>query len=179
MKESTEAATFRFDQATLDQLRLEAEHKQINLNTLLNQIVRAHLEWHANAAKAGFVPIRRGLITELFDSMSRDQVDKIAVSMAKRLSEETLMIMTKRVTGESILEIIDRWIRVSGFNYHHEVKQDSEHYPQHVYVIQHDMGANWSYYLARLFEEAVSEFMKVKPEVGATENALYIAMSFK
>ena len=55
MNYSTEAATFRLDKSVLDRLGLEAESKQISLNALLNQIVRSHTDWHAYAARAGFI----------------------------------------------------------------------------------------------------------------------------
>lgn len=95
MSQYTEAATFRFDRSMLDQLRLEAKQKQINLNTLLNQIVRSHLEWHANAAKAGFVPIRRQVIRRLFDSLSEEQVRALASSVGQELTDETMLIMAE------------------------------------------------------------------------------------
>lgn len=177
MKESTEAATFRFDRAILEQLKLEARHKQISLNTLLNQIVRAHLEWHSNAARAGFVPVRKTVITKLFDSLTPEQIDVLARNGARGLADETLLIMSKKRSGASILEVTERWIRVAGFSYHHEVGPDDNN--NHMYVIQHNMGRNWSYYLARLFEEATSEFVAARPDVEATENALYITVAFK
>jgi hypothetical protein len=46
-------------------LREEAKQKDISTNTLLNQIVKEHLNWHANASKAGFIAVRRLLITNL------------------------------------------------------------------------------------------------------------------
>lgn len=153
----------------LDQLRLEAEQKQINLNTLLNQIVRSHIEWYANAARAGFIPIRKGVIKRLFDSLTKEQVDALAEDVARGLTDETMMIMTKERTEESIFELFERWIRVSGFNYRHEISEDSR-----ILIIQHNMGENWSHYLSRLMEHAASGFMNIKPETQITENALFI-----
>ncbi|WP_148699842.1 hypothetical protein [Candidatus Nitrososphaera evergladensis] len=166
----TEAATFRFDKKLLAQLRLESKEKRINLNTVLNQIVRSHIEWHANAAKAGFMPIRKALIKRLFDPMTKEQIDALAADVSRGLIEETMMIiMTSQRTEEPVFELLERWIRVSGFNYRHEVTDDS-----HIFVIQHNMGENWSHYMGRLFEEAASEFMRVKPDTQVTENALFI-----
>jgi hypothetical protein len=179
LKPITEAVTFRFEQGIVRQLRLEAEHKKINTNTLLNQIVISHIEWHANATKAGFIPMRKALLKELFDSITQDNVDRIAARVARHVNDETMVIMSKNVSTQSILEVIDRWIRICGFNYHHEVNEEKDTGYQHTYVIQHDMGMNWSRYLAKLFEESFSEFMKSKPETTVTENTLLIAMSLK
>lgn len=177
MSNSTDAVTFRFDKIVLDQLKTEANQKRINLNTLVNQIVKSHIEWHANAAKAGFIPIRKQVVTRLFDSLTVEQVDKIAVDIARGLTDETMLVMAKKPTIESILELLERWLRFSGFNYHHKVE---EYNHRHTYVIQHNMGKHWSYYLARLLEKAISEFAEsVPPDVDATENALYIRLSVK
>lgn len=169
MTNPTEAATFRFDKTILDQLRIEAEQKQINLNTLLNQIARSHVEWHANAARAGFIPIRKGLVKRLFDPLTKEQIDALAEDVSRGLTDETMMIMTKERTEESIFELFERWIRVSGFNYHHEISEDGR-----IFVIQHNMGENWSRYVSRIIEHAASEFRNVKPDIQVTENALFI-----
>lgn len=165
----TEAITFRFDKTMLDKLRLEAEQKQISLNTLLNQVVRSHIEWHANAARAGFVPIRRGVLKLLFDPLTKEQVSALAESAARDLTDETMMIMTRRRTEESVFELLERWIRVAGFNYRHEISGDAR-----IFVIQHNMGGNWSYYISHLIEHAISEFATVKPDTQTTENAVFI-----
>jgi hypothetical protein len=164
----TEAATFRFDKTILDQLRIEAEQKQINLNTLLNQIVRSHVEWHANAARAGFIPIRKGLIKRLFEPLTKEQIDALAEGVSLGLTDETMLIVMKERTEESAFQLLERWIRVSGFNYHHEINEDSR-----IFVIQHNMGKNWSYYVSLIIEHAASEFRNVKPDIQVTENALF------
>lgn len=166
----TQAATFRLDKAVLDQLRLEAEQKQINLNTLVNQIVRSHIEWHANAAKAGFIPVRRYLIRRLFDPLTQEQIDTLGTSLSQDLSFGNMM-MVRGSTEKSILEFLERWLRACGFNYQREIKEN-----YYTYVIQHEMGIKWSYYLARLFEEIASIFKTAKPDIEATENALYIKL---
>jgi hypothetical protein len=171
MTNSTEAATFRLDKTMLDQLRLEADEKRIHVGTLLNQIVESHIEWHANAARAGFIPIRRGLIKRLFDPLTKEQIDALAADISRGLTDETMMIMTSKRTEEAVFQLLERWIRVSGFNYHHEISEDSR-----IFVIQHNMGQNWSNYLSRLYEHAATEFMNVKPETEVTENALFIRL---
>ena len=57
----SESVTFRIDSKALKNLRREADQKEISTNTLINQIIKDHLNWHSNAAKAGFVAVRRPL----------------------------------------------------------------------------------------------------------------------
>lgn len=170
----TEAATFRLDKTMLEKLRMEAEEKRISLSTLLDQIIESHIEWHANAARAGFVPIRRGVLKRLFDPMTKEQVDALAEEVSRGLTDETMMIMTSERTEESIYELLERWIRVAGFNYRHEASEN-----ERIFVIQHNMGENWSYYITRLFEHSSSEFTNIKQDIQITENALFIRVRKK
>jgi hypothetical protein len=167
----TEAVTFRFDKKLLDELKIEARQKQISLNTLLNQLARTHVEWHANATKAGFMPKRKELIKSIFELLTNEQIDSLAQRTEHHLADETMMIMTKKRTEESVLELIERWIRMSGFQYHHKIDRDD-----HIFVIQHNMGERWSYYLTRLFEAVASRLNYVKPDVQIRNSVLFIRL---
>ena len=57
----SESITFRLDSTILNKLHHEANQKDISVNTLVSHIIRRHIDWHSNAAKAGFVTVRRGL----------------------------------------------------------------------------------------------------------------------
>jgi hypothetical protein len=173
----TESATFRFDKAVLEQLRREAEHKQVHLNTLVNQIVKSHIEWHTYAPQAGYIPVGKPLIRALVDSLTGEQIEEIGDRYAQTLSGPTLMITGKKLSAESILELVDRWVRASGFEYQHEEGKNNNNNHNHfrsVYVIQHNMGKNWSCLMARTLGQATSKFAAKAPNLQATENTLYI-----
>jgi hypothetical protein len=63
----SESITFRLDSTILNNLHSEAEQKDISVNTLVSHIIRRHIDWHSNAAKAGFVTVRRGLLSNLIN----------------------------------------------------------------------------------------------------------------
>lgn len=174
MADNTEAATFRFDKASLVQLRLEAQDKQIKLNTLLNQIVRSHIEWHANATKAGFIPVRRKLMKKLFDFLTEEQIDAVAHDLSLDLTDGNLMMLVRERTQKAVLQFMENWLKASGFDYHHEMERGS-----HIYVIQHNMGAKWSYYLSKIFERTALKLTTSKPEIKTTEDALYIKLAIE
>jgi hypothetical protein len=58
----SESITFRLDSTILNKLHHEAEQNDISVNTLVSYIIRRHIDWHYNAAKAGFVNVRRGFL---------------------------------------------------------------------------------------------------------------------
>lgn len=137
----------------------------------MNQIVKSHVEWHSSAATAGFIPVRRELIRRLMDPLDEKQIDDLAHYVVKDLVGAALLIIVKNHSTNSVVELLERWLRVTGFNYHIETDGDCR-----TYVIQHNMGRKWSYYLARLFEEVSYELEMVRPDIKTAESALYVMM---
>lgn len=147
MVEVTEPSTFRLSRKSLDELKSEARRKGISLNSLVNQIIKEHIEWHSSAASAGFIPVRRMLIKDLIDPLDEKEIDDLAHNAIQNLVGTAMLVIVKKHSTESAIELLERWMRISGLPHRVEVKDDGK-----TYVIQHDMGRKWSYYLARLFE---------------------------
>ena len=74
----SESITFRLDNTILNKLHLEAEQKDISVNTLVSHIIRSHIDWHSNAANAGFVTVRRGLLSNLINRLQNEEISSIA-----------------------------------------------------------------------------------------------------
>jgi hypothetical protein len=70
-RHQNESITFRLDSIILNKLHREAEQKDVSVNTLVSHIMRRHIDWHSNAAKAGFVTVRRGLLIDLITDFQR------------------------------------------------------------------------------------------------------------
>ena len=171
MPEMTEPSTFRLNRKLLEELKAESRQKDMSLNSLVNQIIKAHIEWHARAAAAGFIPIRRELIKELLEYLDEKEIDDLARRVVKHLTSTAMLVIIRKSNGTSAVELLDRWIRVSGLSYSLELEGDSR-----TYVIQHDMGWKWSYYLARLFEEVAYELKTGRPDIKITDGAFYIKL---
>lgn len=137
----------------------------------MNQIVKSHIEWHSSAPSAGFIPVRRELIKNLFEPMTEKQIDDLAHQLVKDLIGTALLIVVKNRDENSVVELLERWIRISGFAY--RVEEESGH---RAYIIQHNMGRKWSYYLARLFEEVAYELEMIRPDIKTADGALYVML---
>ena len=48
-RQATEGVTFRIPLNSISQLREESKKKRVSLNTLVNQILKDHLDWHTYA----------------------------------------------------------------------------------------------------------------------------------
>ena len=163
----SESITFRLDNTILNKLHYEAEQKDISVNTLVGHIIRRHIDWHSNAAKAGFVTVRRGLLIDLINRLPGKEISSIAEYIAKNETKDFVLLLRNEYNIESALDVIETWIKISGYPYRHEVN-----YTRHSYVIQHDMGKNWSLYLAELYRFLFEEFGLKKVQFDLNHNSL-------
>jgi len=168
----SDSITFRFDNEVIKNLRHEAQQKDISTNSLVNQIVKEHLNWHSNAAKAGFIAVKRSLIIEVMNHLSEQEIVSIAEHVAKTTHKDSILFIEKEYTIKSALDFLENWIKVSGYTYRHEELNDGQH--RHMYLIQHEMGIKWSTYLANLYQFLFDELKKSKDKIEfvKTENTL-------
>src|ERR687897_539187 len=164
----SESITFRLDSTILNKLHHEAEQKDISVNTLVSHIIRRHIDWHSNAEKAGFVTVRRGLISNLINRLSEKEIASTAEYIAKNETKDFVLLLRNEYNIESALDVIETWIRISGHPYRHEVN-----HTRHSYVIQHDIGKNWSLYLAELYRFLCEEFGLKRVEFDSNYNSLH------
>jgi hypothetical protein len=129
-------------------------------------MIKQHTDWHSNAAKAGFISVRRGMIIKLLEKLSEHDITAIAEDIAKS-SKDFILLLKNQYNIESTLDFIETWIRISGYHYRHEVS-----YTRHSYILQHDMGRKWSLYLSELYRHLFEEFGLAKPYFDITDNTL-------
>jgi hypothetical protein len=163
----SESITFRLDSTILNKLHHEAEQNDISVNTLVSHIIRRHISWHSNAAKAGFVTVRKGLLSNLINRLSEKEISSIAEYIAKNETKDFVLLLRNEYNIESALDVIETWIKISGYPYRHEAN-----HTRHSYVIQHDMGKNWSLYMAELYRFLFEEFGLRRAEFDINNNTL-------
>src|ERR1041384_3414644 len=106
----SESITFRLDDIILNKLHREAEQKDISVNTLVSHIIRRHIDWHSNAAKAGFVTVRRGLLSNLINRLPNEEISSVAEYIAKNDTKDFILILRNEYNIESALDVIETWI---------------------------------------------------------------------
>ena len=163
----SESITLRLDSIILNKLHHEARQNDTSVNTLVSHIIRQHIDWHSNAAKAGFVTVRRGLLIDLINRLSDKEITLLAEYIAKKETKDFVLLLRNEYNIESALDVIETWIKISGHPYRHEVS-----YTRHSYVIQHDMGMNWSLYMAQQYRFLFEEFELKKVDFDINDNTL-------
>lgn len=138
--EHNESITFSLDSSVLQRLREEASYKDISVNTLVSQIAKDHVRWHSNAAKAGFISVRKTLISKFLEKHTHEEIRDIARAVAGITSKDNSLLLRQEFTLRSALDIFETWIKISGYNYSHTKRFPINDRTTHSFVIQHDMG---------------------------------------
>ncbi|MGC2382152.1 MAG: hypothetical protein WA631_03465, partial [Nitrososphaeraceae archaeon] len=137
-REKTESVTFRIESKALKNLRREAKQKDISTNTLVNKLVKDHINWHSNAAKAGFISVRRPFVSKIIKYLPEQEIISLAEYVAKTANKDSLLLMKNEYTMKSALDFLESWIKISDYPYRHEETNNDQN--KHSFVIQHDMG---------------------------------------
>jgi predicted DNA-binding ribbon-helix-helix protein len=104
-KQKTESITFRLESQVLDYLLQEGKRKDVSINTLVSQIARQHTNWHSTAAQAGFISVRKLLITKLLESQNEEQIKSLAGHVAKS-SNKDFILMSEYSTNLRVSSIV-------------------------------------------------------------------------
>ncbi|MFL6402075.1 MAG: hypothetical protein ACJ71M_01150 [Nitrososphaeraceae archaeon] len=167
----SESVTFRINSKVLKNLRREAEQKDISTNTLVNKLIKDHLNWHSNAAKAGFISVRRPFVSKVVKYLPEQEIISLAEYVAKTTNKDSILLMKNEYTIKSALDFLESWIKISHYPYRHEETNNGHN--KHSYVIQHDMGIKVSTYLASLYQFLFDELgINKRIEFDKTENTL-------
>ena len=177
-KSKSESVTFRIESKALKNLRHEAEQKDISTNTLVNQIIKEHLNWYSNAAKAGFISVRRPFVLKVIKHLPEQEIISLAEYVARTTNKDAILLMKNEYTIKSAMDFLESWIKISGYPYRHE-ETNNDGQNRHLYVIQHDMGMKVSLYLATICQSLFEELRQDKKiEFDKTENTLAFTVDY-
>jgi len=145
--------TISSDELMLGRLKQESVEKDLSLNTLVNQILRLHVDWYSNASKAGFLPIRRIAIQKFLERFTEDELYQIGKDVAKETNKDLVLLMRDKFDLENALHVFESWMKASNYPYRHTITGNT-----HKFVIHHDMGTKWARYLSGVFAGVLELF---------------------
>ena len=166
-KQATEGITFRVPSSSINQLRRESTKKQVSLNTLVNQILKDHLDWHTYAAQARMFHVPRSTFGRLVDNLTEEELSKIAVTIAKKDFVDIGLLLRGEFSLPSFLNILESWSRISSIPYKHKINNDI-----HDFVIQHDMGRKFSFLIKELYRYIIEDMFERKSDFTITDNTV-------
>ena len=164
---NTETASFRLDSDSLEKLRKEAEGNDLSLNQLLNQVIGNHVNFRSVAKSAGFMTIPKPVLKRIMKKFSEDEAIKIGREHAEKDAESILCMLRNEFNVDDFLDTIEYWVKDSGFSIRHDIENDI-----HRYVIQHDLGRNWSLYMSEFISQTIEKMSQRKVEKRITDNTV-------
>jgi hypothetical protein len=174
------SVTFRLDSKVIDELQTEADNREISLNVLVNQVLKRYAEWDRYENKIGMMPVPRMILSNLIDkSISiakssgikdvdryRDEIIKEAAELAFTLMKDSVLFMKKQYNLWVVLSVLEEYMKVSGIKSDHKLEGSRKH----VFIIQHELGENWSLFTKDLLALIFEKLANVKAEISVTPN---------
>ena len=176
----TRSVTFRIDASIIDELQTEADNREISLNVLVNQVLKRYSEWDRYESKIGMMPVPKIMLSTLIDKaisvakssgikdMERYRADIIrqAAQIAFDLMKDSVLYMKKQYNLWVVLAVLEEYMKVSGIKADHKIEGSRKH----VFVIQHELGENWSLFTKDLLTLIFENLASVRAEISVTPN---------
>jgi hypothetical protein len=177
----SQSITFRLDSHTIDELQREADQNQISLNVLINHVLKRYSDWDRYENRIGMMPVPKAMLTSLIDKAVdmakngikeedigpfRDQIIKQAAEIAFNIMKDAVLFMKKQYNLWVVLAVLQEYMKVSGINSDHRIEGGRKH----IFVIQHELGENWSLFTKELLKLIFENLAKVRAEVNITAN---------
>jgi hypothetical protein len=175
----TRSVTFRIESSVVDELQREADAKEVSLNVLVNQVLRRFSDWGRYENKLGIMPVPKNMLSSLMNKAVviaeengikdidpyRDKIVKQAAEFAFDIMKDSVLYMKKNYNLWTVLAVLQEYMKVSGINADHIINGR-----KHIFVIQHDLGENWSLFTKELLQLIFERLAKVRIETHVTSN---------
>ncbi len=116
--------------------------------------------------------VPRSTFGRIVDSLTEEELLELAVTIAKKDFVDIGLLLRGEFSLPSFLNILENWSRISSFPYKHEVSNDV-----HNFIIQHDMGRNFSLLIRELYRYILEEMFERKSDFTITNNTVVFRFS--
>lgn len=178
----TKSTTFRLDTRVVEELQKDADQGEISLNVLVNQILRRYIEWDRYENKLNLLPIpKQLLITMIEETLQvaedakiedlgayRSKIAKNAAEVALSIMKDSVLLMKKEYNLWTVLDVLRNYMKVAGITSDHTIEAGRKH----VFIIQHDLGQNWSLFAKELLSLIFAELAEVRADISETSKTV-------
>ncbi len=152
-KEKTRSITYRLPVKLVEEIESEAMNNNISHNVMARQILEKYIRWDRFANKIGIIPVPKKILDTLGLDMNAEDVD-IIINVIKPVIKDTVLFIKGKYDLKRCIETLEDYMRASGMKSDHRVEGDVHHF-----IIQHDLGSNWSRFTKQLLQEIFHEFV--------------------
>ena len=170
-KASTNCVTFRIPIQNLAELHKESEAKQVTFNTLVNQIIKEHLEWHTLASQAKLYYMPKSFLMRIIEQLAEEELDELARDTAKNDIVDVSLFLRGSFTLASLSNITETWLRISRIPHRFETHEDHDRI-----IIEHDMGIKYSYLIRQIARYVLEVALEAKMSCDVTDNTVVLKL---
>jgi hypothetical protein len=156
-KETTRSITFRLPTRLINNLESEAEQKNISLNVLVKQILEKYMEWDRFSDKIGMIPVPKKVLQSLDKNMNSKDINNMVNAIHPTI-QDIVMFMKGDYDLLTCIETLESYMYASGVKSDHRVSKGG----MHNFIIQHELGMNWSIFTEQLLKEIFHKFLPDK-----------------
>ena len=152
-KSKTHVISVRIDDDLERKLQGESTRKKVNFNYLINQILELHVNWDEFGTQMGRLSMSRRTFRALLDSLDEKTVVKIAETVAKEEYKRAAKFFFGKADLHCVIQFMENWLGAANLKFRHITDGD-----KNTYIIDHDLGKNWSLLFLTRLESILSEF---------------------
>jgi hypothetical protein len=170
------------DQNIYDDLEREADHKEVSLNVLVNQILRRYNSWYKYEEKIGVMPVPKEVLSYIMGRATsiaeqngtkeiephQDRVIEEAALRAFYTLKDSVLLMRRDYNLWTVLAVLQEYMKVSNIASDHRIDDGN----RHVFVVQHDLGENWSIFTKELFNHIFEDLANTRADVNMTSKSV-------
>ncbi len=152
-KEKTRSVTYRLPVKLVEEIETEAMNHNISHNVMARQILEKYIQWDRFADKIGMIPVPKKILDTLGIELESKDIDEI-INVIKPVIKDTVLFIKGKYDLKRCIETLEDYMRASGMKSDHRVEGALHHF-----IIQHELGSNWSIFTEQLLKEIFHEFM--------------------
>jgi hypothetical protein len=169
----TENVSFRLNKDILAKLKIDAEQKQISLNTLANQVFDFYVNF-TSSASADMMPEPKVALTDLVEGYDEDQLKAHAERVYNKVGLDIIYQLRGKYDFGTVLDVWDYRLKASGVPYRHTI--DGQNNDRHTFIIQYSMGKKWSLVIAETMKRYFEPVSSKKVDYTVTDNMVAISV---
>lgn len=182
----TRTVTFRVDSRIVEGLQREADINGVSLNILINQLLKKYYDWGKYESKLNMMPVPKVMLSSCMD-ISVDIIREIdtkgteeyrykivrhVAEVAFDAMKDAVLLMKNQHNLWDVLEVLREYMRASGIKADHRIVGR-----KNIFVIQHELGENWSLFTQELLKLIFERLAKVRIESSITANTTVVEVT--
>jgi len=99
------------------------------------------------------IPIPKGILDSLGTEMNGENISEI-IKIILPFIKDTVLFMKGKYDLKRCIETLEDYMRASGMKSDHRIEGTAHHF-----IIQHELGMNWSFFTEQLLKEIFNQFL--------------------